>query len=60
MSAWPVVLLDLGAFELRLVADPSMPRNTMELRSGAQRIRVRWADDEAEIACWEDDGGATS
>lgn len=40
-----------------VVPDPSMPPNTLELRSGAQRVRVRWVDEEAELDRWADDGG---
>lgn len=51
----PVSMTD---FSIPVVADPSMPRNTLELRSGSQRVRVRWVDEAEELDRWASDGGA--
>jgi hypothetical protein len=45
-------------FRIPVISDPSMPPNTLELRSGDQRIRVRWPDEATELDRWADDGGA--
>lgn len=42
-----------------LFADPSIPKNALEVRSGTQRVRVRWVDEDEEVSRWEDDGGAS-
>jgi hypothetical protein len=39
------------------IADASMPSNCFELRSGDQRLRVRWPDEATELDRWADDGG---
>ena len=54
------LLLECGnAIPMRIpvVADASMPPNCFELRSGGQRLRVRWPDETTELDRWADDGG---
>lgn len=48
MEPWP---------RIPIIADPSMPPNTLEVRSGDQRVRIRWPDETTEIDRWADDGG---
>ena len=47
-----------GLQPIPIIADASMPPNSFELRSGDQRVRVRWPDPETELSRWADDGGA--